>query len=75
MDSLFEDVTAVLFLVAISRYDQCLVEDRDANQMQEALMLFDSISNSQCDNNKEIYSHFTDTTDTNQLRHIMGSVT
>jgi guanine nucleotide-binding protein subunit alpha, other len=43
----FEDVTAVLFLVAISGYDQCLVEDKDANQMQEALMLFDSICNSQ----------------------------
>jgi len=37
----------VLFLVAISGYDQCLVEDKDANQMQEALMLFDTISNSQ----------------------------
>ena len=43
----FEDVTAVLFLVAISGYDQCLVEDKDANQMQEALLLFDSICNSQ----------------------------
>jgi hypothetical protein len=26
----FEGVTAVLFLVAISGYDQCLVEDKDA---------------------------------------------
>ncbi|KAI5840531.1 guanine nucleotide binding protein, alpha subunit [Morchella snyderi] len=43
----FEKVTALLFLVAISGYDQCLVEDKDANQMQEALMLFESISNSQ----------------------------
>ncbi|CAG8549819.1 2371_t:CDS:2 [Acaulospora morrowiae] len=43
----FEDVTAVLFLVAISGYDQCLVEDKDSNQMQEALLLFDSICNSQ----------------------------
>ncbi|KAL7409655.1 guanine nucleotide binding protein, alpha subunit [Mrakia frigida] len=43
----FEDVTAILFLVAISGYDQCLVEDKDSNQMQEALMLFDSICNSQ----------------------------
>jgi len=126
----FEDVTAVLFLVAISGYDQCLVEDRDANQMQEALMLFDSICNSQWfvntsmilflnkidifkakikssqvrkyfpdyqgpnddfkqtthyfkrrfqrlnrSDSKEIYPHFTDATDTNLLRHIMGSVT
>lgn len=26
----FENVTALLFLVAISGYDQCLVEDKDA---------------------------------------------
>ncbi|CAG8482217.1 7851_t:CDS:1 [Ambispora leptoticha] len=126
----FEDVTAVLFLVAISGYDQCLVEDKDANQMLEALMLFDSICNSQWFTNtsmilflnkidifrkkivfspvkkyfpdyqgpnndfkqtshyfkkrfqrlnrsdlKEVYPHFTDATDTNLLRHIMGSVT
>lgn len=43
----FENVTAVLFLVAISGYDQCLAEDIGANQMQEALVLFDSICNSQ----------------------------
>ncbi|PWN47119.1 putative guanine nucleotide-binding protein alpha-2 subunit [Violaceomyces palustris] len=42
----FENVTAVLFLVALSGYDSCLVEDKDSNQMQEALMLFDSICNS-----------------------------
>ncbi|KAI9884543.1 MAG: G-Protein alpha subunit [Watsoniomyces obsoletus] len=43
----FENVTCLLFLVAISGYDQCLVEDKDANQMREALMLFESIANSQ----------------------------
>lgn len=43
----FENVTAILFLVAVSGYDECLVEDKDSNQMQEALMLFDSICNSQ----------------------------
>ncbi|CEI86097.1 Putative GPA4 (Fragment) [Rhizopus microsporus] len=42
----FENVTAVLFVVAISGYDQCLVEDKDSNQMHESLMLFDSICNS-----------------------------
>ena len=42
----FEGVTAVLFLVALSGYDSCLCEDKDSNQMQEALMLFDSICNS-----------------------------
>ncbi|KAI8967875.1 guanine nucleotide binding protein, alpha subunit [Mycotypha africana] len=40
----FENVTAILFVVAISGYDQCLVEDRDS--MHEGLMLFDSICNS-----------------------------
>ncbi|KAL8286967.1 hypothetical protein RQP46_003973 [Phenoliferia psychrophenolica] len=43
----FENVTAVLFLAAVSGYDQALLEDKDSNQMQEALMLFDSICNSQ----------------------------
>lgn len=42
----FDNVTAVLFVVAISGYDQCLVEDRDSNQMHESLMLFDAICNS-----------------------------
>ncbi|KAI7905664.1 guanine nucleotide binding protein, alpha subunit [Cokeromyces recurvatus] len=40
----FENVTAILFIVAISGYDQCLVEDR--NSIQEGLMLFDTICNS-----------------------------
>lgn len=26
----FQDVTSVLFLVSLSGYDQCLIEDRDA---------------------------------------------
>ncbi|GAA5972024.1 hypothetical protein JCM11641_002461 [Rhodosporidiobolus odoratus] len=43
----FQDVTCILFLAAISGYDQVLIEDRDSNQTQEALMLFDSICNSQ----------------------------
>ncbi|KFX97050.1 hypothetical protein O988_05049 [Pseudogymnoascus sp. VKM F-3808] len=43
----FENVNCLLFLVAISGYDQCLVEDKDGNQMQEALMLWESIANSQ----------------------------
>ncbi|KAF9997875.1 hypothetical protein BGZ80_004820, partial [Entomortierella chlamydospora] len=125
----FEGVTAVLFLVAISGYDQCLVEDKDSNQMEEALMLFDQICNSQWfidtamimfmnktdifrekiktssikayfpdytgqegdynaakeffrsrfmrlnrSENKEVYVHYTDATDTNLLRNIMESV-
>ncbi|KAI9835811.1 MAG: hypothetical protein M1838_005195 [Thelocarpon superellum] len=125
----FENVHCLLFLVAISGYDQCLVEDKDANQMQEALMLFESIANSQwfrksalilflnkmdifrekleaspipkyfpdyvgdssdlkvaCkffedkfrglnrNPSKEIYTHFTNATDTNLLKITMSSV-
>lgn len=42
----FENVTTILFLVAISEYDQMLFEDETVNRMQEALTLFDSICNS-----------------------------
>ena len=42
----FENVTAILFLVAISEYDQSLYEDESINRMQESLALFDSICNS-----------------------------
>lgn len=42
----FENVTAIIFLVAISAYDQVLIEDENVNRMQEALTLFDSICNS-----------------------------
>lgn len=42
----FENVTAVLFLVAISEYDQKLHEDETVNRMDESLVLFDSICNS-----------------------------
>lgn len=43
----FENVQAILFLVAISGYDQCLTEDHTSNQMDEAIMLFEQICNSQ----------------------------
>lgn len=42
----FEEVTAILFLVAISEYDQVLAEDDTVNRMEESLTLFDSICNS-----------------------------
>lgn len=42
----FENVTAVIFMVAISEYDQLLMEDESVNRMDEALTLFDSICNS-----------------------------
>jgi len=43
----FQDVTSILFLVSLSGYDQCLVEDKDANQMQDAMTIWDSICYSQ----------------------------
>ncbi|KAG0173798.1 hypothetical protein DFQ28_008122 [Apophysomyces sp. BC1034] len=125
----FENVTAILFVVSISGYDQCLVEDRDSNQMHEALMLFDTICNSTwfvhtsmilflnkidifkqkistspvsgyfpdfkgSDDNfeetrsyfrkrferlnhsseKQVYTHYTDATDTTLLQHVMVAV-
>lgn len=42
----FENVTAVMFLVAISEYDQKLHEDDSVNRMNESIVLFDSICNS-----------------------------
>jgi len=42
----FEDVTAVLFVAAISEYDQMLFEDENVNRVTEALTLFDEICNS-----------------------------
>ncbi|KAG6915554.1 hypothetical protein DXG01_010989 [Tephrocybe rancida] len=42
----FENVTALVFLVSLSEYDKMLYEDKNVNQMQEALTLFDSICNS-----------------------------
>ena len=42
----FENVTAVIFMVAIQEYDQVLIEDETVNRMEESLTLFDSICNS-----------------------------
>jgi len=42
----FENVTAVLFVAAISEYDQVLYEDENTNRMTEALNLFEEICNS-----------------------------
>ncbi|GBB91367.1 hypothetical protein RclHR1_01860021 [Rhizophagus clarus] len=124
----FENVTAIIFLVAISEYDQLLMEDESVNRMQEALTLFDSICNSRwfvktsiilflnkidrfreklprspmnkyfpdyeggdnydaaCDyildrfvslnqsDIKQIYTHFTCATDTQQIKFVMAAV-
>ncbi|CDQ86256.1 unnamed protein product [Oncorhynchus mykiss] len=41
----FEDVTAIIFCVALSGYDQVLHEDETTNRMHESMKLFDSICN------------------------------
>ncbi|GAA5802262.1 hypothetical protein HPULCUR_007725 [Helicostylum pulchrum] len=44
----FEDVTAIIFMVAISEYDQVLFEDETVNRMGESLTLFQSICDMEC---------------------------
>ena len=41
----FDNVDCVLFVVAMSEYDQVLFEDRTTNRMQESLTLFKDIVN------------------------------
>jgi len=47
----FEHVTAVLFVAAISEYDQVLYEDNTKNRIEEAMELFEEISNNKWFNN------------------------
>lgn len=42
----FQDVTAIMFLVAISEYDQMLFEDESVNRIHESLTLFSEVINS-----------------------------
>ena len=41
----FDNVTAVIFVAAISEYDQTLFEDRKKNRLEEAIDLFDEVCN------------------------------
>ena len=41
----FDDVNAVLFLVAMSEYDETLKEDGKTNRMHESIKLFASVAN------------------------------
>ncbi|AAW45486.1 hypothetical protein CNBH0490 [Cryptococcus deneoformans B-3501A] len=42
----FEAVTSIIFCVALSEYDQVLLEESGQNRMQESLVLFESVINS-----------------------------
>ncbi|WFD44261.1 Guanine nucleotide-binding protein alpha-2 subunit [Malassezia psittaci] len=42
----FEAVTSIIFCVALSEYDQMLLEDSKQNRMAESLVLFESVVNS-----------------------------
>lgn len=42
----FENITAVLFVLAISEYDQMLFENKNVNRMHESIALFESLCNS-----------------------------
>ena len=41
----FSDVTAILFVVAISSYDQVMFEDSNTNRMHDAVELFEQVIN------------------------------
>lgn len=42
----FENITTILFVLAISEYDQMLFEDERVNRMHESILLFDTLCNS-----------------------------
>ncbi|KAF8873400.1 heterotrimeric G-protein alpha subunit, GPA3-like protein [Infundibulicybe gibba] len=42
----FESVTSIIFCVALSEYDQVLLEERNQNRMVESIALFESVVNS-----------------------------
>lgn len=42
----FQDVTSILFLVSLSGYDQTLTEDHETNQMQDSMIVWESICSS-----------------------------
>ena len=46
--SCFDDVTAVLFLVACSGFNQTILEDRVTNRLIESLNIFETIVNNRC---------------------------
>ncbi|PBP22301.1 hypothetical protein BUE80_DR006863 [Diplocarpon rosae] len=61
----FENVTSIIFCVALSEYDQVLLEESNQNRMMESLVLFDSVVNSRC---------LTQATDTSNIRLVFAAV-
>lgn len=55
----FEDVNVLVFMADLNGFNESLLEDKDADCMQEALMLFESLSNSQWFRNSSIILLFT----------------
>eukprot|EP00761_Pharyngomonas_kirbyi_P006949 gb/GECH01006958.1/.p1 GENE.gb/GECH01006958.1/~~gb/GECH01006958.1/.p1 ORF type:complete len:355 (+),score=52.28 gb/GECH01006958.1/:1-1065(+) len=54
----FDNVTAIIFVVSLSEYDQNLFEDNKMNRMQEALLLFDEICNNRYFKNTSVIVFF-----------------
>ncbi|KAI8846979.1 guanine nucleotide binding protein, alpha subunit [Chytridium lagenaria] len=82
----FENVTSIVFLVAISEYDQVLVEDETVTSIilflnkidlfkikLQKLQWRNTSPISQSDQ-KQIYTHFTCATDTSQIKFVMAAV-
>uniref|UniRef100_A0A0N4ZB70 Guanine nucleotide-binding protein subunit alpha n=1 Tax=Parastrongyloides trichosuri TaxID=131310 RepID=A0A0N4ZB70_PARTI len=44
----FQDITAMLFMVASSEYDQVIYEDRRTNRLVESRSIFETIVNNKC---------------------------
>lgn len=41
--NVFSSVNAILFVASLAGYDECLLEDRDANQMRESMVVFSQL--------------------------------
>merc|ERR1712242_427741 len=85
----FENVTSIIFLVALSECDQILFESDNENRMEESKALFKTIitypwfqhssvilflNKKDLLEEKIIYSHFTCATDTENIRFVFAAV-